>query len=168
MGPFKTIPYKQKSLISEDDSTFFWRICKVVEICDTEMGFMQGKFTANAVFAVKQLIENYKLEGNCILFSYLVKAFNCVPREVVCWAQQKKRLVEPEMKEVMQMSKEAETSVKLDGKMSQWFQAKVRVLKGMVLSQWLSVTVVRALTAHLAKTMKELLHVDTIVVVGYD
>ena len=42
--------------------------------------------------------------------------------------------MEPEVRAVMQMYKEIETTVKLEGTMSEWFEIKVGVHQGSVLS----------------------------------
>ena len=68
------------------------------------------------------------------VFVELEKAFECVSKEVMWWVLKKKDIMEPEVRGVMEMYKEAETSVKLEGEMSEWFQVRVGVHQGSVLS----------------------------------
>ncbi|XP_076799918.1 uncharacterized protein LOC143445012 [Clavelina lepadiformis] len=82
------------------ERVFEERIRERVEISEIQMGFMPGKGTMDAMFA----------------------AFDRVPREVIWWALRKKGVMEPEVRAVMEMYKEAETSVKLEGEMSEWFK----------------------------------------------
>jgi len=44
------------------------------------------------------------------------KAFDRVPKEVIWWAMKKKGVIEPEVRAVMEMYREAETAVKIEGK----------------------------------------------------
>ena len=100
------------------------------------MGFMPGKGTIDAIFSVRQLIEKYgKVRKELyLIFVDLEKAFDRVPREVIWWALRKKGVMEHEVRAVMEMYKEAETSVKLKGEISECFDIKVGVRQGSVLS----------------------------------
>jgi len=56
------------------------------------MGFMPGKSTVDAIFAVRQLVEKYGTVGKDLFGESigLEKAFDRVPREVIWWALRKK------------------------------------------------------------------------------
>jgi len=47
--------------------------------------------TTDAIFTVRQMKENFKLEGKKLCFGFvdLEKAFDSVPREVIRWAMRK-------------------------------------------------------------------------------
>jgi len=57
-------------------------------VYEIQMGFMPGKGTVDAIFIVRQMIEKYEMAGKglCIVFVDLDKAFDQIPREVICWA----------------------------------------------------------------------------------
>ena len=63
----------------------------------------------------------------------LEKAFDRILREVIWRALRRKGVMKPEVRAVMEMHKEAETSVTLENKMSNRFQVKVGVHQGSVL-----------------------------------
>ena len=69
-------------------------------------------------------------------------------------------VVEPEVREVMEMYKEIETSVKLKGEMSKWFEKKVEILLGTFVNPLLFEIVIglHALIDGVVKTMKEFLY----------
>ena len=56
------------------------------------------------------------------VFVDLEKAFDRVPREVILWALRQKGVMEREVRAVMEMYEEVETSVKLEGDMSEWYK----------------------------------------------
>ena len=118
------------------ERVFEERIREQVEISEIQMGYMPGKGTVDAIFAVRQLIEKYGKIGKelYLVFVDLEKAFDCVPRELIWWALRKKGVIEPEVRAVMEMYKEVETAVKLEGEISEWFEVTVEVHQGSVLS----------------------------------
>jgi len=103
------------------------------------------KSTVDAIFAVRQLVENYGTVGKdfFVAFIDLEKAFDRVPREVIWWEFRKKV--------VMEMYREAETAVQIEGKKTAWFEVKLGVHQGIVLSPLLFEIVMEALTDHLNK-----------------
>jgi len=63
------------------------------------MGFMSGKSTVDAIFAMRKLVEKYGTVGKDIFVAFinLEKAFDHVLREVIWWvALRKKGVMEPE------------------------------------------------------------------------
>ena len=129
------------------------RIRERVEINEIQMGFMPGKGTIDAIFAVRQLMEKYGKIGKELYFVFvdLEKAFDRVPREVIWWALRQKGVMEREVRAVMEMYEEVETSVKLEGEMSEWFKIKVGVHQGSVLSPLLFAIVMDAVTENVGK-----------------
>ena len=76
------------------EGVFENRIRQQVKVDDMQFGYMPGKGTTNAVFVVIQLHEKYGAKGKKVCFIFylffdflgLEKAFDRVPREVICWA----------------------------------------------------------------------------------
>ena len=74
--------------------------------------------------------------------------------------------MECEVRAVMEMYKEVQTLVKLEGEMSEWFEIKVRVHQGSVLSPLLFAIVMDAVTENVGKGTKEFLYADDLVILG--
>ena len=60
------------------------RIRQPIEVDDMQFGFMKGKGTTHAIFTVRQMQENLRVNGKKLYFGFvdLEKAFDRVPREV--------------------------------------------------------------------------------------
>jgi len=71
--------------------------------------------------------------------------------------------MEPEVKAVMEMYREAKTAVQIEGKKTAWFEVKVGVHQGSVLSPLLFAIVIDALTDHLNND-REFLYADDLAV----
>ena len=76
---------------------------------------MPGRGTTDAIFIMRQLLEKYEMAGRDLymVFVDLEKAFNRVPREVIWWSLRRKGVLEREIKAIMEMYTNIETSVKL-------------------------------------------------------
>ena len=64
---------------------FEHRIRQQIEVDDMQLGFMKGKGTTDAIFTVRQMQENFRVNGKKLYFGFvdLEKAFDRVPREVI-------------------------------------------------------------------------------------
>jgi hypothetical protein len=144
------------------------RIRKVVNIDEMQLGFMPGRGTIHGIFAIRQLIEKYCSVDKDLymVFVDLEKAFDQVPREVIWWALRRKGVLEYEVKAVMEMYKAVKTAVKMEGARSDWFQVKVGVHQGSVLSPLLFVVVMDEVTKELRTDMREFLYADDVVILG--
>ena len=69
------------------------------------------------------------------------KAFDRVPREVIWWSLRRKRVLEREIKAIMEMYTNIKTSVKMEYTRSESFDVKVGVHQGSILSSLLFVLV---------------------------
>ena len=80
------------------------------------MGFMPGRGTTDAIFIMRQLLEKYEMAGRDLPMVYmdLEKAFDRVPREVIWWSLSRKGGLEREIKAVMEMYTNNETSVRVE------------------------------------------------------
>jgi len=126
------------------------------------MGFMPGKSTVDAILAVKQLVEKYGTVGKdlFVAFIYLKKDFDFVPGEIIWWGLRKKVMMEPEVRAVIEMCREAETAVQIEDKKTAWFEVRVGVHQGSVLSPLLFAIVMDAPTDQLNKDTREFLCAD--------
>jgi len=96
------------------------------------MGFMPGKSTVDAVFAVRQLVgREYGTVGKDLFVAFidLEKAFDRMPREVIWRALRKKGVMEPEMRAVMEMYREAETAAQCKSRVKRLHGLKLVCIK---------------------------------------
>jgi len=90
---------------------FEHRIRQQTEVDDMQFGFMKGKGTTDAIFTVRQMQENFRVEGKKLYFGFvdLEKAFVRVSREVIRWALCKLGVQEWLVSAVMSMNTGAKT-----------------------------------------------------------
>ena len=97
----------------------------------------------------------------------LEKAFDRVPREVIWWTLRRKGVLVREIKAIMEMYTNIETSVKVEYTRSESFDVKVGVHQGSILSPLLFALVINEVTKDIREgVVKEMLHADDIVLVG--
>ena len=129
------------------------RIRSVVVISQEQFGFMKGRSTEDAIFALRQLLEKYK-EGqrkiHCT-FIDLEKAYDRVPREELVWCMRKKKVSEKYIRLVLDMYKDAETVVRSTAGTSEPFPVKVGLHQGSVLSPFLFNIIMDVLTEGVRK-----------------
>ena len=103
------------------------RLRKVVKLDEMQMGFMPGRGTMDAIFIMRQLLEKYEMAERDLymVFVDLEKAFDRVPREVIWWSLWRKGVLEREIKAIMKMYTNIETSVKVEYMRSESFDVKV-------------------------------------------
>ena len=60
-------------------------ICKMVNVCEKQFGFVPGRSTTDTIFIVRQLQEMYITANKLLYFAFidLEKVFDHVPRKVV-------------------------------------------------------------------------------------
>ena len=103
------------------------RLRDTVEISKQQYGFMPGKETTDAIFALRMLMEKYR-EGqrqlHCV-FVDLEKAYDRVPREELWYCMRKSEIVEKYAQLVQDMYEGSETVVRCAVGTTESFKIKV-------------------------------------------
>ena len=100
-------------------------------------------------------MEKYEMAGRdlYIVFVDLEKAFDRVPRGVIWWSLRRKGVLEREIKAIMEMYTNIETSVKVEYSRSESFNVKVGVHQGSILSLLLFALVMDEVTKESEKEL---------------
>ena len=130
---------------------------------------MPGRSTTDAIFILKQTIEQYR-EGQkdiCVTFIDLEKAYDRVPREEI-WRTMRERLVpEKYVKLVQDMYTGCRTKVRTVAGESSKFNVEVGLHQGSALSPYLFLILMDVLTERVRKEAPEsMLFADDIVLCG--
>ena len=110
-----------------------------VEINKQQYGFMLGKGTTDAMFALRMLMEKYR-EGQRELHCVFVdqeKAYGRVPREELWYCMKKSGIVEKYVRLVQDMYEESETVVRCALGPTESFKVKVGLHHGSALCLFL-------------------------------
>ena len=102
------------------------RLRDTVEISKQQYGFMQGKGTTDAMFALRMLMEKYRegqRELHCV-FVDLEKACDRVPREELWYCMRKSGIAEKYVRLVQDMYEESETVVRCAIQTTESFEVK--------------------------------------------
>ena len=140
-----------------------------VNINELQMGFMPGKGTMDAIFLVRQLQEKFLEKKKNLYYAFvdLEKAFDRIPRELLRLALRKLMVEEWLVQAVMSMYKRARTVVRTKHGDSDKFEVTVGVHQGSVLSPFLFVIVMEALTREARTGLPwEILYADDLVLVA--
>ena len=119
-----------------------------VEISKQQYGFMPGKGTTNAMFALRMLMEKYR-EGQRELhcaFMDLEKAYDRVAREELWYCMRKSGIVEKYVQLVQDMYEGSETVVRCAVGTTETFKVKVGLHQGSALSSFLFAVIMDRLT----------------------
>ena len=103
-------------------------LCEVVDIDKMEYGFMSGRRTVDAV-CLGRLTEKFRAKNKKQFFIFvdLEKAFDRMPREVICFAFRRNGVSEYLINGIMSLYKGCKTAVLVDGELSSSFSVKVGV-----------------------------------------
>ena len=119
-----------------------------VKISKQQYGFIPGKRTTNAMFALRMLMKNYRegqRELHCV-FVDLEKAYDRVPREELWYCMRKSGIVEKYEKLVQDKYEESETVVRCAVGTTESFKVKVGLHQGSALSPFLFAVIMERLT----------------------
>ena len=113
-----------------------------------QYGFMPGKITTDALFALRVLMEKYRegqKELHCV-FVDLEKAYDKVPREEVWYCMRKSGLAEKYVRIVQDMYDGSTTAVRCAVAVTEGFEVKVGLHQGSALSPCLFAMVMNWMT----------------------
>ena len=97
-----------------DEKILDGRLLEVVDI-DKMHGFMPGRGSVDAVFIPRRLTEKFRTKNKLIfVFANLEKAFDQVPREVICFALRQKGIPEYLVHGLMPLYKGCKTAISVD------------------------------------------------------
>ena len=119
-----------------------------VEISKQQYGFMPGKRTTDARFALRMLMEKYR-EGQreiYYVFVDLEKAYNRVPREELWYCMRKSGIAEKYVRLVQEMYEGSETVVRCAVGTTESFKVKVGLHQESALSPFLFAVIMDRLT----------------------
>ena len=145
------------------------RVRECTDIHESQFGFMTGRSTTDAIFILKQTIEQYR-EGQkdiCVTFIDPEKAYDRVPREEI-WRTMRERLVpEKYVKLYQDMYTGCRTKVRTVAGESSKFNVQVGLHQGSALSPYLFLILMDVLTERVRKEAPEsMLFADDIVLCG--
>ena len=124
------------------------RLRKLTSVTKNQFGFMPGRSTMEAIFLIRQLMERYKERKKDLhmIFIDLEKAYDKVPRKVMWWALEKKKVPTKYINLIKDMYDNAVTSVRAcDGETSD-FPIKIGVHQGSALSPYIFALVIDEIT----------------------
>ena len=129
------------------------RLRNIVSISEEQFGFVKGRSTTDAIFALRQLQERYR-EGqqdlHCV-FIDLEKAYDRVPREELYWCMRDKGVPEKYIRLVKDMYHQCETVVRCATGTSEPFAVEVGLHLGSAFSLFLFAIMMDSLTENIRK-----------------
>ena len=129
------------------------RLRRDLTFCNQQYGFMPGKSTTDALFALRVLMEKYRKgqkELHCV-FVDLEKAYDKVPREEVWYCMRKSGLAEKYVRIVQDMYDGSTTAVRCAVGVTEGFEVKVGLHQGSALSPCLFAMVMDRMTSSRAR-----------------
>ena len=124
------------------------RLRQEINICEQQYGFMPGKSTTDALFALRMLMEKYRegqRELHCV-FVDLEKDYDRVPREELWHCMRRSGATEKYVKLVKDMYGNSLTAIRTAAGLTEWFEVKVGLHQGSALSPFLFAIVMDTLT----------------------
>ena len=129
------------------------RLRNIMSKSEEQFGFVNGKSTTDAIFALRQLQERYR-EGqqdlHCV-FIYLENAYDIVQREELYWCMRDKGVPEKYIRVVMDMYHQCKTAVRCAAGTSDPFAVEVGLHQGSAFSPFLFTIMMNSLTENIRK-----------------
>ncbi|KAK9118568.1 hypothetical protein Scep_016661 [Stephania cephalantha] len=127
------------------------RIRRETTISENQFGFMPGRSTMEAIFLVRRLLEKYreKKKDLHMVFVDLEKAYDRVPRDVLWWVLERKRVHARYIDTIKDMYDGVVTSIKTFGGATKEFPITIGLHQGSALSPYLFTLVIDELTRHI-------------------
>ena len=129
------------------------RLRDSVEISKQQYGFMLGKGTTNAMFALRMLMKKYwdgQRELHCVLVD-LEKIYDKVSREELWYCMKKSGIAEKYVRLVQDMYEGSKTVVSCAVGTTESFKVKVGLHQGSALSPFLFAVIMNRLTDELRR-----------------
>lgn len=119
------------------------RLRAVSEVAHNQFGFVPGRSTTDAIFALRMIVEKHreKCQQLHLAFIDMEKAYDRVPRDLIWWALRKKQVPEQYVSIIQDMYHKAQAVVRTCHGDSAAFPVTVGVHQGSALSPYLFITV---------------------------
>ena len=117
------------------------RVRGEVEVAEKQFGFMPGRGTTNAIFILRQMAEKYREKGRDVhmVFIYLEKAYDRVPRQELWRCLREKMVPEKYVRLIKEMYRDVKTRVRSGAGTTEGFEVKVGLHQGSALSPFLCI-----------------------------
>ena len=139
----------------------------LLSIYEIQFGFVPGRGTTDAIFIIRQLQKKHLAKEKNLFFAFvdLEKAFERVPRDILWWSMRCLGLPEWYVSMVQAMYSKASSRVCVNNCLSDSFTVQVEVHQGSVLSPFLFIVVLEALSCEFRTGCPwELLYADDLVI----